>query len=308
MKVVYTVSTGYSGSTLLAMLMNAHPAVASVGELSNTVGPLMRAFGATEYPCSCGTEIRECGFWRDVRERCSDAGLALDLHDFDTQLDLGWGTALNRIALGVPASGHRLVSLRDTVLRRSSVYRQRVDTTLNRILGIAREVLAVSQASVFFDASKNLRIAARLADRDDLDFKVVQLVRDPRAVFASTKKRNPEAHLDANSRYWCRTQRGIDWVRSRVGSERCHTIRYEDLCKEPEAALGSLLTFLELDRCDLVDRAHATPHHLIGNDMRKQTFRGIRVDESWREHLSASETARITRIAAPIGRELGYDL
>jgi hypothetical protein len=61
--IVYILSRGHSGSTLLDLLLSSHPQIQSVGEL--------KQIARREDPsCSCGVErVRECPFWTDVSER-----------------------------------------------------------------------------------------------------------------------------------------------------------------------------------------------------------------------------------------------
>ena len=69
--IVYIASRPHSGSTLLALLMNAHSQVISVGELKQ----LLR-----HQPCTChGLPPEECPFWSQVAASVYESvGLALD--------------------------------------------------------------------------------------------------------------------------------------------------------------------------------------------------------------------------------------
>ena len=215
---------------------------------------------------------------------------------------------MNRLVFGLPARGRQLASLRDAVLRRSRRYRACVDGVLDRNLAIARAVLEVTKKEVFFDASKNPRIAARLAERSDVDLRLIQLVRDPRAVLHSTLKRNRAVSLELVGRHWLRTHRGAQWVARSMPRRSCFRLNYETLCEAPEETLASLCRFLGTEPRDLVRAAASGEHHLIGNDMRKTRFQAVRLDDSWRERLSAAQADRIARMTRPLGRSLGYEI
>ena len=63
---VFIVGAGYSGSTLLSMLLGASADAVAVGEL--------RAFDrfiAESNPCSCGRRAHDCSFWRPL---CDEIG------------------------------------------------------------------------------------------------------------------------------------------------------------------------------------------------------------------------------------------
>ena len=66
-KVVFIASLSHSGSTLLDLMLNAHPDVASVGELKQ-----LGRFARLEKPnrrlrCTCGADsLLTCEFWTKV--------------------------------------------------------------------------------------------------------------------------------------------------------------------------------------------------------------------------------------------------
>jgi hypothetical protein len=79
-QVVYITGRGHSGSTLLDLLISAHPEVVSVGEAKCLVT-------RPDEPCTCGAEnVFVCPFWERVdaalRER---AGLRLGQIDIDSE-------------------------------------------------------------------------------------------------------------------------------------------------------------------------------------------------------------------------------
>lgn len=60
-KLVYIVSLGHSGSTLLDLLISGHPAVATAGEAKNLNPRRM-----SRRRCHCGQRVSECPFWQRV--------------------------------------------------------------------------------------------------------------------------------------------------------------------------------------------------------------------------------------------------
>lgn len=81
LKVVYILSPGHSGSTLLGLLLGAHPAVATVGELK--FAPPGYRDGQT---CSCGVRMEQCDFWQAVSERLRQRGFDIGAANFCTHL------------------------------------------------------------------------------------------------------------------------------------------------------------------------------------------------------------------------------
>jgi len=176
-------STAYSGTTLLAMLMNSHPQIVSIGELANSIGKLFKNGNIAKYFCSCGCEIEKCEFWVAVKHRCLEKGVILDLHDFDLKLDVGLGRMFNRILFGIHERFIPLQNLRDFILWNIPLSRKMTKHLFERNSVIAKGILDIAGNSIFFDTSKDLKRANFLAQDKEFDFKLIHLVRDFRGFF-----------------------------------------------------------------------------------------------------------------------------
>ena len=75
-QLIYIASTGYSGTTLLDMLLNNHPEVSALGEVY-----LLSRYAKENSECTCGKVVNECGFWIKVenglKEYLQDPALTL---------------------------------------------------------------------------------------------------------------------------------------------------------------------------------------------------------------------------------------
>jgi hypothetical protein len=69
MRVIYIVGTAHSGSTLLDLMLNAHPDIVSVGEVMR-----LRSAWINNKPaaCSCGIPVAKCEFWLRVDQRARE--------------------------------------------------------------------------------------------------------------------------------------------------------------------------------------------------------------------------------------------
>jgi hypothetical protein len=99
------------------------------------------------------------------------------------------------------------------------------------------------------------------------DAQFVNVVRDPRAVVASIRRvgRRHGWHgrgLPAGADTWERSVHAADRWRRRVRADQFHELRYEDLVTEPAAELKRLVAFLRLDPggLDAMLRHHETTH------------------------------------------------
>src|SRR5688572_27934431 len=84
---VYLTSSPFSGSTLFSFLVNSHPQIATVGEMT---GPIASQ-DPDKYRCSCGEKIRECTFWLQITAKMVSRGFVFDPGRFDTRMRLGSG-------------------------------------------------------------------------------------------------------------------------------------------------------------------------------------------------------------------------
>src|SRR6185503_4540845 len=91
MRVIYIAGTSHSGSTLLDLMLNAHPAIFASGELLklNRQLKIKDARKGTHAPCSCGApSLWECPFWSAVDRRTTETSgkslVDLDMLDYGT--------------------------------------------------------------------------------------------------------------------------------------------------------------------------------------------------------------------------------
>jgi hypothetical protein len=120
-KVIFIASLSHSGSTLLDLMLNAHPEVASVGELKQ-----LGRFARLEKPnrqlrCTCGAEsLLSCKFWTRVSDLTKAAtGRTigeLNVEDYDEAQSFHRDNAALFQAIAT-VSGKRYVVIRQSTSR-----------------------------------------------------------------------------------------------------------------------------------------------------------------------------------------------
>lgn len=300
-RILYVAGTGFSGSTLLSFLLNAHPEVATVGEAT---GPFRRWRDQAEYPCSCGERLADCAFWREVSAEMRRRGVDFGPNRWDLRFTLARRRAVEQL-LARSLRSNRLDALRDALVLRAPRFGRRLHEVARRNEAFAESVLRVAGGSVFLDATKD-PVRARFLERlTRLEVFVVHLVRDAPGYVSSFTK-NKRASLDPAIRSWKRMLGHVDRLEAHLPRERFLRLRYEDLCRETEAELARVTRFVGLEpRPGPVD-FRATPHHVIGNSMRMASSSEVRLDESWRERLGPAEIETVLRRTARARRRLGY--
>lgn len=296
---VYLMSHSFSGSTLLTLILNAHPRVATVGEMAiapKSPGPL------EEYPCSCGRLIRACPFWLTVASEMRARG-----HQFDPLrtdlLDREDDSLASRV-IGAEMRGPLLEALRRLAWRTLPAVRKEKQRLLRRNQDFVAVVTALKGGAVFLDASKQPERALLLKTSPRFALSVIHLIRDGRAVTLSNM-RNTGDGLEQSAAQWLRFERCARRARRAIPADRWLTVRYEDLCADPATTLRAIYDFIGIDGQPRVDFRSAE-HHVIGNRMRLQTGSEIRLDERWKQELSAAQIRSIESILGATNRRYGY--
>jgi hypothetical protein len=298
---VYLTSTPFAGSTLFSFLANRHPYLGTVGEMTG----LIESSDPDSYTCSCGQRIRSCPFWHDVGRRMEAKGFPFDPGDFDTRLRLGKGRLAQRVLNG-PLGSTALEDTRDAIVRLSSRLRRRLEYLLARNKALASSILEASGKTVFFDASKSADVIRHFSRDQDLDFRVVHLVRDVRGFSCSRRKNKGETDLGKLVHRWMQANKNIERQLRRLPPDRWIRIRYEDLCATTLETLNRFFAFCGLPPVEPASASLPTEHHIVGNRMRLANFSSVHLDESWRRLLTPAEHDSIASQAARMQTRYGY--
>jgi hypothetical protein len=247
MRVIYIAGTSHSGSTLLDLMLNAHPAISASGELLklNRQLKIKDARRGTHAPCSCGApSLWECPFWSAVDRRTRDTA-GKSLTDLDMQ-DYG-------------ASG---------------------ESAPNAV--VFRAIADVSGKSFVVDSSKLPGRLSYLMRVKELDVYPVHLVREPKGQINSVVRKHG-GFLKHIFRY----ELIHEQIRRALKSVPHSVVHYEDLVRDPRSALQSILHPLGLDFDPRqLQWAEAEKHEVAGNHMRFDATSDLVLDESWRQSLS----------------------
>lgn len=321
-RLAYILSASHSGSTLLAMLLGAHPEACTVGELAP--GGIREA---ERYRCSCGSLIRECEFWKRVQTLLATRGLShFDICQPGTVIGRVSSTYARRLLAPLPRS-RPIEALRDLALGFSSAWRTHLVQTQHRVALLADALLVISGAKLVVDSSKHPLQLKYLLRNPALDIRVIRLIRDGRGValtyldewsFAdaadpalrgggSGAKRKPGCRTMAEAaREWRRSQEAAECILATLSRSQWTEMRYEALCSQSHAALEQLCAFLDLDPAKITLDFRSKAQHVVGNGMRFDRTSEIRLDERWKTHLSKEDLRVFEKVAGRVNRKLGY--
>jgi len=323
-QLTYILAASHSGSTLLSILLGSHPQIATIGEMNlspKAMGDLDR------YRCSCGALIRQCGFWREVREAMQRRGVPFDLACAGTDYREVESRYTQRL-LKPMHRGKGLECVRDTGLFLSPTWRRRLPEIQQRNSALASAIAEVTGAEVVVDSSKVALRLKYLLRNPDLDVKIVRLVRDGRAVaqtymdpahFADAQDpdkraggmggdRKGERLPMAQAAYeWRRCMEEAEHLLRPVKPSQWIEIRYEDYCRQPQETLARMHEFLGVTPGRQPSEFRSVDQHVVGNGMRLDTTSEIRLDERWRRTLTEQHLHTFNRVAGAMNRRYGYE-
>jgi hypothetical protein len=304
---VVLASTAYAGSTLLSFLLGVHPEIATTSDVSG----VRREGRMADFECSCRRRMVDCEFWRAVDSGMRARGYAdFDLGNFQLGFDyLGQGLRSRLLVGALPWP--ILEPARDIVVGAIPGHARRMRAIARRTKVFADVVLEVAGGHVFVDASKE-RMRPLHIDRllgPTVDVRVIHLVRDVRGVVESALRRAKKPGITAASaaRNWATTNAIILRNLDAIPAERRLTVRYEDLCRDPDGTMRDLFAFCGVDPGVRIADVAATEQHLLGNRMRLGGVEEIRLDERWRAALSDEDLSAIDGVARQVHARLYPD-
>jgi hypothetical protein len=296
---VFLASHAYSGSTLLSFLLGAHPEIGTVSDVS---GRRRREMMAT-FECSCGRLMTVCPFWERLMALLHLSGLEFSIDDFELGFDHRHPRWLGN--LRVRSMGGALPErVRDAVFGVIPGEAARMEEIGRRNAVFAQAVLEVTGGHVFVDASKERLRAQYLQRYVDSELRVIHLIRDPRGVADSSRRRGRLTSFGQAGRRWARTNAAIARSLAGLDETRRLTVRYEDLCGDPDAEMRRIFTFCGVDPGVNVTAHLDEEQHLLGNSMRLKGVGDIRHDERWRTGLDDGDRQAVEAAAGRWFRNL----
>jgi len=294
-------TSAFSGATLLAILLGAHPDITTIGEIHG----LIERSDPDTYLCSCGKKIKNCEFWDSVKKHMQEKGYPFAVADFDTKYRFTGARIFDNFRHG--SSRNSVIdSIRDKFVFNLPGEKKQMQMYVDRNVALIEAVLKVTGNQVFVESSKSRMLLRTFPKFSKFDVRAIHLIRRPEGVVASQLRRSEEDSVVKESRSWVKRHRRIELSKRFLRPEKFTSVRYEDLCTDTETTLKRLLEF-----CGVVPDVSklnfdVTAQHVIGNPMRLRPLSEIVVDERWKEELSQSQIGTIRAIAKPFGNRYGY--
>jgi len=301
-KVLYIAGSGRSGSTILCQILGEIDGFFCTGELSD----FWDRYLAENRMCACGKDFGACRVWSHIIEVGMPGILPSEALDI-ARLHMRIARTQQLPLLLVPA-------LRVLVQGRLTGY-------MTHLGALYRAIRAGTDCRVIVDSSKFPSYGWILGQVPGIEFFVVHLVRDPRAVaYSWTRMKDPSPAGDGlETPRFGPVSSSLRWVSRNVLAEglwrrdaRHYTLlRYEDLVADPARELTRILKLIGETPAALPlagDRVRLGENHIVwGNRSRFQ--RGeveLRLDAEWQTQLKGSSRRIVEAMTWPLIRRYGY--
>ena len=284
-KVLYILSGGHSGSTVLSLILGAAPEVFNAGELkfySKHADRNFHRWSEVSNRCLCGRDALECPFWAQVEQAAPD-------------LEIAYTPGIRGYLKG-----------NFTRLNPDQSETSKADTILfKQILETAKTQEPCTR--IILDLSKNIPRYLQLKANPDLDVTAIYLVRDGRGYLNSYRKR----HQGGGLRWllqWAVLNSAI-LLHLTFRQDPYYKLSYDRFTQDPEKYLAEIRAEFGLSIPDnYVEAVNQTAFHLrAGNAavIEKNTFAGLTHDTSWQATLPTPLRWFAELITFPLNRLFG---
>ena len=242
---IFISSMGHSGSTLVDLLVGAHPRFIGLGEIANVIKPGPTGLElARQAVCSCGHTMDECVFWSQVDARLQSNGNLSFIEKYKMVFD-----TFEQVF------GHDYIPVDSS---KALAALKLLNTNLAshiRVLYILKDVRSYTVSQI--DTIKRL---------EENFFKKYILTR-------------PAFHFWG----WYRRNRKLQGFFSDQDMDVLQ-IGYEELCLYPHLMVQKISDFLDVEtESSMLDIGESKSHIILGNRMRHQTDKRLDItyDHRW---------------------------
>lgn len=294
---VFVLCPSYHGATLFSLLVNENSMICSLGD---TIPSILHG----DAVCACGKNVhQDCLFWKDIRNHMDDSkyikypSLFPEILFFTNNYKLN--IIINRIVI-------KIVQI--FKLKINNIFPKLTNELYNNYSKFIDKLLKISNRSIFIDGQKNIDKIQLLylILGNNVKFKFIHIVRDPRGYFYSLRKRNPNISLRKGLKKWISKHNRIKKLIQGTNGDSIF-FKYEDICNDPQKVYKNICEFLEINNYNkILNKINKNNCHVIGNEM-LINFRGvIHGDIAWTNSLTKKEQINIVKLCTIQLRKYDY--
>lgn len=214
--------TGRTGSTILSLLLTQHPDVFNLGQLRD----LWKSYDQ-DLSCSCGRKLSGCPVYSQVLPALSGENNSKGLAEMRHLMRAFFKAAASRTDWSDARTLDQLRQDHGDFL-----------TRLDKVIQALRSTTGIHN---FVDTSKSPEMALAFSLAEGIKLRVMNLVRDPRAVVCSWHEKK-KGKIIGSSRDWARRQRIMESWGRQLG-EGFLQVRYEHFASRPKETVENILAW-----------------------------------------------------------------
>ena len=308
-KLIYIISAGHSGSTLLDLLTGTLPGVFSTGEVRRfpwqvAQKNLKETNVDNQNICSCLRTFRECPVWSevltllshkvgyDVSENPEKFHMSMLIrHAADDKMSF-FDKAINRTYKeSFKYKGTRFIN--------TLIYKSQLEAIKNS-WALFDSVCKVTGDEYVIDSSKDIsRFFFLQAYRPEDTYLLINK-RDPVRYANSYIKQGtmPEQSLQSRHRFY----KTVDNILDNSPNVKYQEVKYETLCEDPLKTRNEIADFVGIKNPgELKEIINTRDYHLVeGNPMRYKGEIKIRLDDKWKQELDTTNLEKISKLIKEI--------
>jgi hypothetical protein len=281
--ILYIAGVGRSGSTILGDILGTADGLYHVGEVKD----FGRISYTRNYKCGCGDSIRNCDFWQQV----------LSSHRIDKNKTL---SILSTLSKKIPRT-HLVPFLLNT--------KNKLEASLLKcIYQLYYEIVSISNSNLIVDSSKIPSYLYVLSKIDDINLRVIHLVRDPRAICYSWHRKKIHGFKpNSDSRI------GLGWtIRNSVLDYWGHKnpnkyikIYYEDFAQRPNRCVNKIFDNYDINSENPMNKdgtVFIKKMHTTGGNPSKHKRQEVKIrpDDEWKNNLRFLPKYKVSFLTLPL--------
>ncbi len=298
-KVVFIISAGHSGSTLLDLLIGTLPGVVSTGELVWLPWQTWRdGKQCTAIPkqdvCTCLKTFRECLVWSNVLHNISiQSGLDI----LNKPLTYNISFLRNKKHTSGSSYKHRVLR---KIMKTAIIYNNNWITNLilnsekesvNNTLMLYDNIAKTLNTPFIADSSKDILRAYAIWKKRPEDTNIILLYKDAKSYAASGKHWDFKAPIEKRLKEWFHGyQNTYVPILNKMSGCNILCVKYDDLASKPDVVRNTLANFIGTGCTDGNSQINTKNMHIVaGNPMRFKGVIDIKYDDRWRDELNSEE-------------------
>jgi hypothetical protein len=305
-KLLYIVSSGHSGSTLLDLICGTIPTVFSMGEMHFFSWQLKQGEikDDPQTYCSCGKYFDQCSFWLPILNSLSEEK-GVDIFNCPAKINFSLNkgivrhrkyykhVVLNKLLTYSYKYPILLGGARKIVY---TAYKQGIKNTWSLYDKVAQQ----SNTEYVVDSSKNIHRALLLKMFRPNDVKILVLKRNVHGVASSSHIELTKEVIKERVDQWIKLYRKrLPVYLKNLECDEYREIKYEKMCSNYNDLRIEIADFLGINTAKIKPINYIYPHkyHTVqGNPMRlKKDAVEIKYDERWKSRLSEEQVLWIKR-------------